>query len=525
MAVPAPASAQTTTSAPPEVTIHEAVTVTVWNRPLVVLRAAIGELTPEHRANQIQARIEALPAEVGEVRASPATLAGLEGILVTVDETMVLGILQQDLDPESTETLEDVGNGVERQLSEILQARREQQQGPLMLRRAAISIGAAAMLIVFLVLLVRLQRFALRLLNKWMERPLSIHGFDLRAAVARLVSILVKGITVIAALTAIESWLAFALFQFPYTRPWGQGLQAYLIGLVGDLALGAVRAVPGLFTAAVIFIVARFISGLVTAFFASVEKGELHALWLEAETARATRRLAAALIWVFAITAAYPYLPGAHTDAFKGVSVFLGLMISLGGVSFVNQVMSGLVVVYSRTFKIGDYVKVGDREGIVTEIGTLSTKIRTQTREEITVPNAVLAGTTVSNYSRLAGEKGSVVRTSVTIGYDTSWRQVHALLELAAERTAGVRRDSKPTVLQRALSDFYAEYEVLAHIEVVESRLRVLSDLHANIQDAFNEYGVQIMSPHFRDQPEGKVFVPKEQWATPPANAETTSGS
>jgi small-conductance mechanosensitive channel len=153
----------------------------------------------------------------------------------------------------------------------------------------------------------------------------------------------------------------------------------------------------------------------------------------------------------------------------------------------------------------------------VKDVGVLSTRLVTPRREEITIPNAVLAGTTVTNYSRLAGDDGAVVSTSISIGYDQPWRQVHALLLLAAERTPGVRKEPRPYVLQRALSDFFVEYELRAHIERPEERFRVLSDLHGQIQDAFNEFGVQIMSPAFEAQPERAVVVPKSKWFEAPA--------
>jgi len=208
---------------------------------------------------------------------------------------------------------------------------------------------------------------------------------------------------------------------------------------------------------------------------------------------------------------------GSDADAFKAIGIFTGLMVSLGSAGLVNHLMSGLVVVYSRALRTGDLVKSGDFVGIVSEVGLLSTKLVNARREEITIPNAVLAGTTVTNYSRLAGEHGAVVSASVTIGYDQPWRQVHALLLLAAERTPRIRREPAPYVLQRGLSDFAVQYELRVHIEVPEERFRVLSDLHGRIQDAFNEFGVQIMSPAFESQPERSVVVPKSKWFTAPA--------
>jgi len=273
----------------------------------------------------------------------------------------------------------------------------------------------------------------------------------------------------------------------------------------------------GFLTVALILVAGRLISRAVSGIFEKVEKGQAILPGFDPDTARATRRIVVVLVWIFVLTAAYPYIPGSRTEAFRAIGVFLGLMASLGAAGFVNQVMSGLVVVYSRSLRIGDHVRIGDKEGIVSDIGTLSTKLMTLAREEVTVPNSVLAGTTVTNFTKLAGEDGAVVQTKVTIGYDVPWRQVHALLELAADRTTGLRKSPKPRVLQRALSDFYVEYQLFAHLERVEGRILALSELHAQIQDAFNEFGVQILSPHFESQPAQKVFVAREGWSPAPA--------
>ncbi len=192
-------------------------------------------------------------------------------------------------------------------------------------------------------------------------------------------------------------------------------------------------------------------------------------------------------------------------------------MVSLGSAGLVNQVMSGLVVAYSRALKAGEFVRLGETLGTVSEVNMLSTKVITPKRETITVPNAVLVSSPITNFSRLADERGAIVGTKVTIGYDTPWRQVHAMLTLAAQRASLVRQEPEPFVMQRALADFYPEYELIVHIDHPEQRAMALSELHAHIQDVFNEYGVQIMSPNFVNQPDQKVWVAKGDWYAAPA--------
>jgi len=314
-------------------------------------------------------------------------------------------------------------------------------------------------------------------------------------------------------------WLTFTLRRFPFTRPWGEALRGYLIAGAKSVLLAVVQALPDLLVVGLIVLVTRFILRILVLFFAAIEAGTLDVPEGVRETARPTRHLLTALIWLLAVVMAYPYLPGSDSDAFKGVSVFVGLMVSLGASGVVGQMLSGLVILYSRALRPGDYVRIGEHEGVVLNVGVLSTKIRTNRREEINIPNALLVSTASKNFTRLARGEGVILHTTVTIGYSEPWRQVHMLLRLAAERTPALRREPPPFVLQTALSDFYVEYQLNAYTEKPELRVPTLAALHANIQDVFNEYGVQIMSPHYEADPEDKKWVPRERWHEPPAGS------
>jgi small-conductance mechanosensitive channel len=183
----------------------------------------------------------------------------------------------------------------------------------------------------------------------------------------------------------------------------------------------------------------------------------------------------------------------------------------------VNQAVSGLMLMYTRSLRPGEFVKIGETEGTVRSVGFVTTRIETLRHEEISIPNAIIVSSVTRNYSRLARDGGVWVGTSVTIGYDTPWRQVHAMLRLAAERTDAITRDPAPRVLQTGLQDFYVEYTLLVNLTDPARRMTVLDQLHANIQDAFNEFGVQIMSPHYEADPVEPKVVPREKWSEPPA--------
>jgi small-conductance mechanosensitive channel len=499
----------------------EPVTVRVWNREVVEYRAYIGTISPNQRARMAVNRIEGLPETALSlpVRTESAELGDLRGVTFGVGKYHLMALLEDDLDPLGGETLEQAAERVAERLLSVLAARAAQRSLPLLLKGLGVTLGSGLLLAALLFLLVRLRRKLVR----WGEtrtqqaRPLRIGGVDLREHVAGAVRTTLTALVWAVGLGAAYSWLSLSFAQFPYTAPWADALGRWILNTTRMVLTGFLRALPGLGVVVVIFLIARAITRVARTLLERVERGQIVARWLTPETARATRRLIGLVIWVFALVFAYPYMPGSGSDAFKGVSVLVGLMVSLGSAGLVNQVMSGFVVLYSRSISTGEQVRIGEVEGVVSELGMLTTKIVTPAREEITIPNALVVTSTTNNFSRRAGRGGAVATVSVTIGYDAPWRQVQALLLLAAERTEGVRDNPAPRVVQRSLQDFYVEYQLITVVEPPARRAAILSKLRTAILDAFNEHGVQIMSPHFRDQPEADVVVPRERWFAAPA--------
>lgn len=493
----------------------------VWNRPIVTFRAQVDSITPGERVERAENAIAAIHFGnmTGDVVAVPATIGAFNGYLVEIDDRPIFGLLPQDLDPLHEETLEQVSTAAAGRLNAALRLRAEHRSLPMLLRGLGLAAFATAVLMLVVMGIVWLRRLVLRqLLALSRGSAITIAGVDLRPYSRATGSAVVNTLALGAHLICGYLWLAFVLLQFSFTRPWGEGLGFWLLDLLGEFSHAILHAVPGLFTVAMIFVLTRFVADLVQGFFKRVEAGWLRVHWLEAETARATRRLVIVLLWLFALTVAYPFIPGSQTDAFKGISVLAGLMLSLGAAGFVNQVMSGFVVVYSRSVRAGEFVEVGDVQGTISEVGMLATKLVTATREEVTIPNAVFVTSSLTNFSRHAdAAHGSTIGTTVTIGYDVPWRQVEAMLVMAAERTRAIRRQPKPRVVQRSLDDFYVAYRLLFAIDHPEKQLFVLSELHGHIQDVFSEYGVQILSPHFNSQPVDKVVVQKADWHSPPA--------
>jgi small-conductance mechanosensitive channel len=515
-AADAPAAADTAPAA------AETAPLTINNRTVFVFRSSALGHAPSERAEAAQRRIEVLAdrrqgSTVGS-RSIP------QGIAIEIDGAAVFVVTPRDVDDLGGATLQSTAEEAVRALTLALTEAQEQSSVRKLLKAALLAgLGTliyGAVLYGIFAANRRLSSIASAALQAHAEKLkvagiIAVHPRQFVSATRRLILL----IAWLLGLFATYLWLAFVLRLFPYTRPWGEQLHGYLFGLLRSILYAIVHAIPGLVTVVIIFVITRTIVHVVDRFLQRVELQHIRIGWLDEDTARPTRRLVAVLLWLFALAMAYPYLPGAHTDAFKGLSVLVGLMISIGASGLVGQAASGMILMYSRSLRKGEYVKIGDAEGTVAELGLFATRIHTGTGEELILPNAFVLGTTTHNYSRTVPGRGFVLQVKVTIGYSTPWRQVHAMLLEAARRTHGILSEPAPYVIQSALSDFYVEYKLVAYAgpEAPTQRAIALNDLNANVQDVFNEYGVQIMSPHYLGDPAHPQVVPKERWFEAPA--------
>ncbi|MBK9217789.1 MAG: mechanosensitive ion channel family protein [Uliginosibacterium sp.] len=496
--------------------------LTMANREIVQFRAALLGVSPDERAHRARLRIQELIDEGGALKLAVQDLA--PGALVQIDNKAIFMVTAADADQLRGESASEAARRAVQVLDKVIAENREGRDLHAMLRAGAIALGASLCFATLLWLLARLRRaVSSRLVSRLQtqsQRLPPTHA--LRAlhngfawSLPRLLGLVYLAL---AALILYE-WLSLVLARFPFTRAWGEKLNTTLVDALLRLLAGIADTLPSLVFAVLIFMLARLAAQAVAALFTRVERGEIQLTWLDAELAPPTRRILSVAIWLFALAMAYPYLPGAHTDAFKGVSVLVGLMLSIGASSLVGQGASGLILTYARVFRPGEYVRIGDHEGTVMELGIFTTRIRTGLGEELTLPNSLILGSVSKNYSRTVAAPGFVLDTVVTIGYDTPWRQVEAMLVEAALRTPGVIAQPQPRVFQTALSDFYPEYRLVCQALPSEPRPRaeVLSALHAHIQDVFNEQGVQIMSPHYLGDPAEPKLAPRKPDPAPPA--------
>lgn len=495
--------------------------LSVFNREVFTFRADFLGASPAIRAARARNNI----SEILSNGKAPEIVIQEhpDGKLVMLDNTAVFVITKGDIDPLDPITFDELGSKTLRLLTQVIGETNEARNWESLLKALGISLAAT---LIFGLLLLGIRKLRLRL-TAWLldltRRKATafrigstqlLDGKHLIPMTQRLIDVL-RWLFI--ALLSYE-WLSFVLSRFPYTRAWGERLNDYLLDVLERLASGIISAVPGLGVAIAIFLIARFSINFLGHLLKRVALGNNHVSWLAPDTLPVTRRLFNFGIWLFAVAMAYPYLPGADTEAFRGLSVLLGLMVSLGATSVVGQGAAGLILTYTRTLRTGEYVRVGENEGTVTRLGMFTTTIRTGLGEELTLPNSLITGTVTRNYSRAVDGDGFIVDTTVTIGYDTPWRQVETMLIEAARRTTGILETPAPRVFQTALSDYYPEYRLVAQAVPHEPRPRaeVLSMLHANIQDVFNEYGVQIMSPHYMADTAMPKVVPPAQWRPPP---------
>ncbi len=496
--------------------------VRVFNRDVVTFRATVFGISAEDRALRVKLRIEEQIQRAGPLKVS--IKAEPPGHLVQIDGATAFLITQGDLNPLTDETLPVVATRAAQVLEKVIEENQEIRDLRTMLLSAAAAVGAtlAAWGIWWLIKKGLLQLLAR--LNAWsLQSPRSykVAGIEVLQT-RRLEDWLRKLIAVLRALLLfilLYQWLSFMLAIFPFTRAWGERLQGFLWGVVSQLALAMANALPSLFVAVLIFVLAYWATKALDGLFGRIRDGHLQVEWLSADVAEPTRKIGKAVAWLFALAMAYPYIPGSETRAFQGLSVLAGLMLSFGASNIVGQGASGLILIYGRIFRPGEFVRIGEFEGTVIELGMFATRVRTGLGEELTIANSVVLASTTKNYSRAVKGDGFILDTQVTIGYDTPWRQVHALLEEAARRTGGILADPAPQVFQIALGDWYPQYRLVCQAipSAPGPRAAIMSALHANIQDVFNEHDVQIMSPQYIADPASPKVVPPDQWFRTPA--------
>ncbi len=324
-------------------------------------------------------------------------------------------------------------------------------------------------------------------------------------------------LSVLVTLMVIYTYFNYVLVLFPWTRGLGHNLSAMLLRPLATLAAGAIAYLPNLIFLVVLALLTKWTLRLSRLFFRRVADGTVTFSGFDPDWALPTDRIVRLLVIAFALVIAYPYIPGSGSEALKGITLLTGLIFSLGSPSVIGNLVAGQSLAFRRAFKVGDRVKIGDHVGEVLQIRLLTTYLRSPKNEQIVIPNSTILNSEVINFTALAASRGLILHSIVGIGYETPWRQVEAMLLEAASRTAGLLREPPPFVLQRNLGNFAVDYEINVYTDAPDRMLPLYSALHSNILDLFNEYGVQIMTPAYENDPEKPKVVARDEWFSAPA--------
>ena len=495
------------------------------NDTLFLIYSKIGAFTAEDRARNIGRKIEILYEDEFLVPDSIQVVPSDNTYDIVYGDMIVMSVTENDAIWYGKSMPEQAAAFKETIISSLLLAREESS-----ILRLALRIGLVLLVIALSWLITwligkgyaRLLRLIEANKGKWL-RDFTYKDYTFLSAEQEL--------RVILFLVKIFRWLVFAMLLyislpiifsiFPFSRDWADALFQLIWSPFKGVLFAVWDYLPNLFTILVIYFVMRYVIRFVGYIFREIEAEKLKLSGFHADWALPTYSIVRFLLYAFMFVLIFPYLPGSDSNIFKGVSVFIGILFSFGSSSAIANMIAGLVITYMRPFKIGDRIKIGEVTGDVIEKTLLVTRVKTTKNEVITIPNSSILNGNTTNYSSQAKENGLIIHTTVTIGYDVPWKNMHQALIDAALRTELILQEPKPFVLQTSLDDFYVSYQINAFTREAGRQAFIYSNLHQNIQDVCNERGIEILSPHYRAARDGNMttipaeYLPKDYKAPP----------
>lgn len=489
--------------------------VVVAGKTLFYVPARMFTFSPADRARTIAERIGWLskqpPARIQAVHTEDAETT----TAIVADDTVIATITDSDAQAAG-KTRQDLAEQYAAIIRKTALALREQHSLRTILLGILYALIATALAIAIFKILGYASSKLHTKLDAWHGvyiRSIRIQRLELVPA-ARITNFLHASASVgrfIISVSVLFAYVAVVTSFFPETQGYSAALLGYLLTPLRIVGNAIASYMPNLFFLGVIVVVAYYLTKFVRFLFREVARGTVTLPGFYAEWAMPTYKIVRVLIVVFTLIVIFPYLPGSKSPAFQGVSIFFGLLLSLGSSSAISNVVAGTVLTYTRAFELGDRVKIGETSGDIVEKTLLVTRVRTIKNVDISIPNAMVLTSHIVNFSSVAKQNGLILHTGVTIGYDAPWRKIHELLLSAADSTPGVLKEPKPFVLQTALNDFYVSYEINAYTDQATLMARTYSELHQNIQDKFYEAGVEIMSPHhFGVRDSNRAAIPAE---------------
>jgi small-conductance mechanosensitive channel len=482
----------------------------------------ISSFPAELRAETISKRIKKAAIELSPGSDSIKIVEDEERSEVFAGKEFIMNIYDVDAKSENIDR-ESLTHIFQIKIYSAIQLFRHEHSRPVLIRKIVYALGVAVLLIIVLYVILwlirRLDSFLqvrIRsgvdslekksyMLIKSVHLLKAIHGFFIFLKIFLIIAL-------------ITGFVEYTLHLLPWTKNIAQSVLDLFLQPLKTMGNGILGFIPSLAFLTVIFFVTRYFLKLIRLLFTGIDQGAIELQNFPPVWAMPTFRIVRMLVIAFAVVIAYPYIPGSESGAFKGVTVFLGVLFSLGSSSFIGNIIAGYSMTYRMAFKKGDLIQVDDNIGFVEEQKILVTRLRSHKNEEIVIPNSQLQNSKIINFSAREKDKRLILHTSVGIGYETPWRQVDAMLHLAAERTKGLLKDPPPFVLKKSLGDFAVNYEINVYCDDVANILTHYTNLHQNILDVFNENNVQIMTPAYVMDPEAPKVVPVDQWDTPLSN-------
>ena len=494
----------------PEADRDRAAPVLVGGEAIIWITAGAGPYTPQFRADRIEHRLRDAIRD-RSLRDPTVTVVENEGSSeLRAGSRLLMVVTQQDARSlGGARTV--VAQQYARELETAIRAERLRYAPATLVRSGIYGLAATLVLGAVFWVILRLARATHDALERWRgsrQAALRLQQAEIVSSdgIGLAIERVVRAGRLVLILLAIHLYLTYVLGLFPWTRALSATLLEYVVRPIQMAAAAVVGYLPNLAFVVVIGVIFYWAIRLVGLLFSQIENGRIVFPNFPAEWAAPSNKIARVLLIAFGVVVAFPYLPASNSPAFAGVSVFIGVLVSLASSSALSNMIAGVVLTYTGAFRLGDRVKVGDSFGDIIEASLLATRVRTIKNEDITIPNSVVLNSSVINYSREARTLGLILHTSVTIGYDAPWRKVHDLLIEAALATPGLLQEPRPFVWQTALNDFYVTYEINAYTDSPREMIDIYAALHARIQDTFFAAGVEIMSPHYTSLRDGNAI-------------------
>lgn len=468
---------------------------------LFLIGYASKQLPVQFRAKQISQRLSMISKTYEEAEDSIYLDSAGDYIKVMYNDELAFVITQNDAETNNM-SLQALGETQVLKIRKLLEKRKGYQLTP---KQWLIRIGYFLVSVVILIALLWLIRLVFRKLNlrlskiekKFLKNKRNVFKYFIPRNTTNIfvfISNVAKYITI---LFVLFTYLPFMFSFFPWTEDIVNTFYSYLARPIRFVFFGFIDFLPNLIFIIVILYVTRYINRVLGDIVEDIEDEKFIISGFPKEWASTTQKIVSLLIWAFALVLVYPHLPGATSPAFKGVSIFIGALISFGSTSAIANIVAGVVITYMSPYKIGDRVKIQDTIGDVIEKTLLVTRIRTTKNEDVTIPNANIITNHLINYSANAEKAGLLLHTAVTIGYDVPWQQVEKLLCEAAKKSLHIEKEPAPFVLQKSLDDNYVSYELNAYTKEIRKMPVIYSDIHKNILDIFDQEGVEILSPQY----------------------------